>query len=182
MPARQHDTTGSNLEPVVGDAVRAAGFDLERLEVSRAGRRQLVRVVVDSDHGVGLDEIAMVSRAVSAVLDTQDHLLVGPYTLEVTSPGVDALLTHPRHWRRSHLRRVQVRLADGAQLAGRVGAADGSRVQLLVDGRLRELRYDDVERAQVEVEFRPPPEHELAALREAALERDGAGTDPEEGQ
>lgn len=187
MTSQQPNTAGSELEPVVADVVQRAGFDLERLDVQRAGRRQLVRVVVDSDSGVGLDEITTISRAVSAVLDEHGHLLAGPYTLEVTSPGVDAPLTSPRHWRRNHLRRVRVRLTNGTELTGRVGDADDAGVLLLVDGHVRELRFADVERAQVEVEFRQPPADELAALQAAGPPRGLAGqhetgSDPEEAQ
>ena len=93
------------IEPVVG----AAGYDLEELVVTPAGRRSVVRVVVDRDSGVTLDDIAEVSRAVSAVLDENDgDLGRAPYVLEVTSPGVDRPLTEPRHWRRNTGRLVTV--------------------------------------------------------------------------
>ncbi len=154
----------SPLEPVVRDAVARAGFELEELDVMRAGRRQLVRVTVDAEDGVGLDDITAVSRAVSAVLDEHDHMLAGSYTLEVTSPGVDRPLTRPRHWRRNRLRRVRVRNADGAEFAGRVGDCDDEGATLLVDGALRRIRYAEVERAVVELEFNQPPAAELAAL------------------
>src|SRR3954471_22234941 len=93
------------IEPVVG----AAGYDLEELVVTPAGRRSVVRVVVDRDAGVTLDDIAEVSRAVSAALDENDgELGRAPYVLEVTSPGVDRPLTEPRHWRRNTGRLVTV--------------------------------------------------------------------------
>jgi len=110
--ANQQGDLGAALEPVVRDAVDAAGFELEQLEVQRAGRRSLVKVVVDADSGIGLDEVADVSRTVSGVLDEHDHVLGGPYTLEVTSPGIDRPLTKPRHWRRNRLRLVKVRSGD----------------------------------------------------------------------
>jgi len=159
------------LEPIV----TAAGFDLERLEVRAAGRRNCVTIVVDSDHGVGLDDIARVSRAASDELDQREHLIGGSYTLEVTSPGVDRPLTGQRHWRRAHLRQVAVRTHDGAAFTGRVGPAGADEVTLLVDGALRELRYADVEHAAVQVEFRPAPEAELELLR-----RSGPGAGQEE--
>ena len=153
------------LQEVLAPIVAAAGFDLDELDVRTAGRRHVVRVVVDSDNGVGLDDIAELSRAASAELDRHDHLISGPYTLEVTSPGVDRPLTLPRHWKRAHLRLVNVRLHDGATLEGRVGPAGDESVVLLVRGELRTLRYADVARATVQVEFRPPPQDELDLLR-----------------
>jgi ribosome maturation factor RimP len=123
------------IEPVVG----AAGYDLEELVVTPAGRRSVVRVVVDRDSGVTLDDIAEVSRAVSAVLDANDgDLGRAPYVLEVTSPGVDRPLTEPRHWRRNTGRLVTVAVGPAGateQVTGRVTAVDGSGVTLAVDAR-----------------------------------------------
>lgn len=171
MPSQRHadQAISATLEPVVAAAVAAAGFDLETIDVSPAGRRRVVKVVVDSDNGVALDSVAEISRVISTALDIHelsDAALGGPYTLEVTSPGLDRPLTKPRHWRRSKLRLVRVTLTDGAQLTGRVGTADdvGGGVELLVDRVPRHIPYADIERAVVEVEFRPPPADELAML------------------
>lgn len=160
----QSATQGSQLEPVVRAAVRGTGFELEGLEEVQAGRRRLVRVIVDSDAGVGLDDIATVSRTVSHALDEREDLFTGPYTLEVTSPGVDRPLTAPRHWRRNRLRLVRATLAGGGELVGRVGDCDEDGVTLLVSGALRRVRYAELARAVVELEFTPPPPAELAAL------------------
>jgi ribosome maturation factor RimP len=153
------------LEPVVRDALAAVGFELESLDVRQAGRRRLVRVVVDAEDGIGLDQVADASRAVSASLDANDELLPGPYTLEVTSPGVDRPLTRPAHWRRARYRLVRVRKTDGEQIIGRVGDTDDDGVVLLVEGTLRRLEFGQVERAVIEVEFRPPPAEDLALLQ-----------------
>ncbi len=157
---------GSPLELVVRAAVDRAGYELEVLEVVWAGRRQLVRVVVDvpDTAGISLDGVAAVSRAVAADLDDHEHLIAGAYTLEVTSPGVDRPLTRPRHWRRNRLRLVRARLVDGREVVGRVGDAAADAVTLLVSGELRRVRFDEVARAVVEVEFREPPGGEIAAL------------------
>jgi len=85
------------LEPVV----RAAGMDLESVRVSPAGRRRLLKLVVDADGGAALDQIAEVSREASVRLDASGVMGEVPYTLEVSSPGVDRPLTEPRHWRRA---------------------------------------------------------------------------------
>jgi ribosome maturation factor RimP len=148
------------LEPVV----TAAGFELDALDVRTTGRRHTVRLVVDSDSGVGLDDIARLSRRASDELDQHEHLVGGSYTLEVTSPGVDRPLTIPRHWRRAHLRLVAVRPHEGETFRGRVGDAGDEAVVLLVDGALRQVRYADVAHAAVEVEFAPAPAADLALL------------------
>lgn len=165
MPGQRERTggVGERLEPVVAAAVAGAGFELEDVHVQQAGRTQLVKVVVDGDKGIGLDEIADVSRAVAEALDTRDDVLAGAYTLEVTSPGLDRPLTRPRHWRRARLRKVVVRLAE-EKFAARVGDADEEGVELLVDGQLRRVGYADIEQAVVEVEFKEPPAAEIAKL------------------
>lgn len=164
----------SALEPVVRDAVEKAGFDLDALEQVRAGKRRLIRVIIDSDAGVGLDDITAASRAVAVVLDSRDDLLAGPYTLEVTSPGVDRPLTQPRHWRRNRLRLVRATLADEGELVGRIGECDDEGVTLLVSGALRRVCYAKLDRAVVEVEFNQPPAAEVAAI-EAAPPHGGTG-------
>ncbi|KAA2258595.1 ribosome maturation factor RimP [Solihabitans fulvus] len=170
-PSRgEHDSRGARnqltvqLEPVVQEAVRNVGLDLDLLDVQQAGRRRLVKVVVDSDDGVELDQVAEASRAVATALDAHDHLMAGPYTLEVTSPGVDRPLTRPVHWRRARFRLVRIRPTEGAEIVGRVGASDDTGVEVLVDGALRRIEYRTVERAAVEVEFRQPPAEEMALL------------------
>lgn len=152
------------LTEILYPIVTAAGMDLESVRVSRAGRRLLVRVVVDGDNGVSLDDAADVSRAVSAELDATDAMGNVPYTLEVSSPGVDRPLTEPKHWRRAAGRLVKVALlgnrgsnSDGkpgdGQLTGRVSAADGDGVTLEVDGQRRSFRYDELGSGSIQVEF-----------------------------
>jgi len=137
------------LAPVLADT----GLDLEDVQVTPAGRRRLLRVVVDRQGGVPLDEVAAVSGVVSAALDRSDALGGQPYTLEVSSPGVDRPLTQPRHWRRANGRLVRASLADGSEVTGRVAAADDAGVLLGVDSGERRLDYADVAAARVQVEF-----------------------------
>lgn len=137
------------LSPVVGHA----GADLEQVEVVPAGRRRVVRVVVDRDGGIDLDGVATLSRAVSAALEDADLMGATPYVLEVTSPGVDRPLTAPRHWRRAAGRLVRVVRVDGTTVTGRVLGADDDAVDLGGPEGAGRLRYRDVARARVEVEF-----------------------------
>ena len=138
------------LEPVVA----SAGYDLEDLRVEPAGRRRLVRVIVDADGGVSLDGVAEVNQAVSAALDEADLMGAAPYVLEVSSPGVDRPLTEPRHWRRAAGRLVTFPLAEGGELTGRVSSADDEKVVIEVSGQERTFGYDQVGRGRVQVEFR----------------------------
>jgi ribosome maturation factor RimP len=152
------------IEPVVG----AAGYDLEDLVVTPAGRRSVVRVVVDRDEGVTLDDIAEVSRAVSDVLDSNDDGMGRtPYVLEVTSPGVDRPLTEPRHWRRNTGRLVTVAVGPSGsseQVTGRITAVTDAGVTLAVEGRgkpgakkrppiPRDVPWRELGAGRVQVEF-----------------------------
>ena len=150
------------LEP----AVTAMGMDLEDVRITSAGRRRLLRVVVDSDGGVSLDDIALVSRELSATLDRASAMGEAPYTLEVSSPGVDRPLTEPKHWRRAVGRlvtaplRSQPRsatdgLAGSLAVTGRVTGTDSRGVRLDVDGQSREFGYSELGPGRIQVEFAP---------------------------
>ena len=165
----------TRLEPLVAGAVTAAGFDLDSFEVQQAGRRQLVKVVVDGDDGVGLDEVAEISRAVSAVLDENEHVIASAYTLEVTSPGLDRPLGKPRHWRRAKFRLVRVTPREGKEFIGRVGRSTEDTARVLVDGVIRDVAYADVAKAMIEIEFKQPPADDLKLLEE-----DATSTEPKE--
>jgi ribosome maturation factor RimP len=148
---------GARLVTLLDPVVAAAGADLEDVSVSPAGRRSVVRVVVDADGGISLDDVAEVSRVVGEALDALDEaepgLLGTSYVLEVSSPGVDRPLTAPRHWRRSAGRLVRATLREGGDVTGRVLRAEQTAAVLEVEGAQRELRYADVVRAAVQVEF-----------------------------
>jgi ribosome maturation factor RimP len=137
--APRTDPVATRLAGLVAPVVEAAGYDLEELVVTPAGRRSIVRVVVDRDAGVTLDDVAEVSRAVSAALDEHDGGFGStPYVLEVTSPGVDRPLTEPRHWRRNTGRLVTVAVGPAGsaeQVTARVLEVDGDGVTLAVEAK-----------------------------------------------
>lgn len=153
------------LADVISPVIAAAGMDLESVRVSAAGRRRLLRVVVDSDQGVSLDAAAALSRQLSAALDGAPVMGDFPYTLEVSSPGVDRPLTDPRHWRRSVGRLVQVAAGDDGTVTGRVVAADSDEVTLDVGGDHRRFGYATLGAGAVQVEF-GHPQTELGATRD----------------
>ncbi len=167
---RDEDRIADVIRPVVA----AAGMDLEAVRVSAAGRRRLLRVVVDSDRGVSLDDAAAISRQLSAELDAVAVMGDFPYTLEVSSPGVDRPLTEPRHWQRAVGRLVQVTVTDAGDsgfsgvsgsLSGRVVAADSDGVTLDVGGTRRRFGYHALGAGAVQVEF-GHPQSELGAIHD----------------
>jgi len=144
----------SRISDALRDPLSGLGLDLEAVELTPAGKKRMLRVAVDKDGGVTLDDIAEATRAVSAELDDEELMGEQAYTLEVTSRGVDRPLTEPRHWRRNHDRLVDVRLADGARLTGRIAASDDVTATLLVDGEEQQVPLADVERARIQIEFK----------------------------
>lgn len=141
------------VREVVEPVITQAGYDLEDLTLSRAGRRHVVRVLIDTDGGISLDDVAVVSRAISAALDAAEEaggeVLAGEYQLEVGSPGVDRPLTQPRHWRRNVGRLVVV---NG--VTGRVISAGDTGVTLDVNGTIRELAWAELGPGRVQIEFK----------------------------
>jgi ribosome maturation factor RimP len=141
------------LLDVLAAPLAASGLDLEDVEVTAVGRRRVVRVLVDKDGGVSLDDVAEATTEVSSVLEDTDVLGDGSYTLEVTSPGVDRPLTLPRHWRRNVDRMVKVTHTSGETVTGRILEAGDTSATLDVDGARAEQAYRDVVKARVEIEF-----------------------------
>jgi ribosome maturation factor RimP len=147
------------LAAVLEPAVAPLGLELEAVELANAGRRRLLRVIVDADvdedgtAGLTLDRLAEATRVVSQALDAADAMGEQPYTLEVTSPGVDRPLTAPRHWRRNVGRKVAVTASNQTRRTGRIRAVGDESVTLEVGGTEVEMRYDDIAKALVQVEF-----------------------------
>ena len=142
MSTPKQDATRDRIEAELVDPLRAMDLDVEAVEVTPAGKRRVLRVAVDKDGGVTLDDVADATREVSRVLDESDVMGEMPYTLEVTSRGVDRPLTLPRHWRRNEDRLVKATLADGVD-PDRThpdlvrGVGDPRRVRGAARGRLR---------------------------------------------
>ena len=127
MVAPAHPTHADRVRGVVEPAVHAAGLLLEDVTVRKAGSRSVVEVVLDvpedDEGGLDLDRVADATRAVSDALDAAD-IIVGEYTLDVMSPGVDRALTERRHFTHAIGHLVAVTLSDGGSLAGRLTEVD----------------------------------------------------------
>jgi ribosome maturation factor RimP len=168
------------LIELIGPVIAAAGYDLDDLSVTAAGRRSLIRVSVDGEHGIDLDAVATISRAISDVLDDDGGAsFAGPFVLEVSSPGVDRPLTEPRHWRRAVGRLVTVQV-EGREVTGRVISAEDSAVLLDVDGDRRSLPLAGIGPGRVQVEFSRPGEPEPDADEPDADEPDADEADADE--
>ncbi|MFJ2752516.1 ribosome maturation factor RimP [Streptomyces sp. NPDC087297] len=155
MSTTQSDRLRGLLEPLVA----AKGLDLEEIEMSRAGKRRMLRIIVDSDEGVELDACAELSREVSDKLDETDVMGEDEYVLEVSSPGADRPLTEHRHYVRAVGRLVKFQLAEGGELIARILEVDDEGLDLEVPGvkgrkaTARRIAFTDIAKARVEIEF-----------------------------
>ncbi|MFE0703895.1 ribosome maturation factor RimP [Streptomyces sp. NPDC058872] len=155
MSTTQSDRLRGLVEPLVA----AKGLDLEEIETSRAGRRGLLRIVVDSDEGVELDACAELSRAISEKLDETDAMGEGEYVLEVSSPGADRPLTEHRHYVRATGRLTKLQLVEGGDLVTRILAVDEDGIDTEVPGvkgrkpTARRVEFAEIAKARVEIEF-----------------------------
>ncbi|GGO47774.1 ribosome maturation factor RimP [Streptomyces daqingensis] len=178
MSTTQSERLRGLLEPLVGEK----GLDLEEVEVTPAGKRRVLRVVVDSDDGVQLDTCAELSRTLSAALDETDVMGGSPYVLEVTSPGADRPLTELRHYRRASGRLIKADLTDaagGGEVTARITAVDDEGIDLEVPGvkgrkpTRRRLAFGDVAKARVEIEFNRKAAESRAQDGSAAADEEG---------
>lgn len=167
MSDSKTDATKTRLAELLGAPLQELDLDLEAVELSSAGKRSVLRIAVDADGGVSMDDIADATRVVNEVLDTSEVMGEQPYTLEVTSRGVDRPLTAPRHWRRNAGRLVKLKLVEDGELTGRIGDFDDEAVTLEVaglkgrKGTTERVAFADIARAVVQIEFNRKPETDL---------------------
>lgn len=165
------------IELLTGEFARA-GYEIEDVVINSRTRPPRITVIADGDTALDLDTIAALSRTASDLLDGLDGPGADGYILEVSSPGVERPLTTEKHFRRARGRKVDLALADGSQLSGRVAEAGNGTLSLVVRaGRelaIREIPLTDVVKAVVQVEFSPPARAELELLGQAQGTEAGA--------
>jgi ribosome maturation factor RimP len=147
-------TLTSNLTELLNPAVTRAGFVLEEISVTPVGKRRLISVVVDCENrNPSLDEVTVVSKEVSSILDTYSQLGEMPFTLEVTTPGLDRPLTELRHWKKNTGRLVKITPHSGEKFVARIKEVLPREVILDIKGQDSKVQFSDISRAQIEVEF-----------------------------
>jgi ribosome maturation factor RimP len=145
------------ITELIQPVVEKAGFFLEDVHVVSPGKHRIITCIVDGQTPLNLDQVTSVSRDISELLDAAAFLDETPFTLEVTSPGVDRPLTLERHWRKNINRLVKVVKLDGSVVNGRVTSVEDSHAFLTEDikGKSKEhtVEFADIKRATVEIEF-----------------------------
>ncbi|MCY4477742.1 MAG: ribosome maturation factor RimP [Gammaproteobacteria bacterium] len=124
------------LNGLLAPCVEAMGYELADLELKRERRGQVLRLFIDRDAGIGLDDCERVSGQVSALLDVEDPI-PGHYSLEVSSPGLDRKLAKPEHFDRFAGRRIRVRMRSQhlgrRNFGGTLLAREGDVIELDVN-------------------------------------------------
>jgi ribosome maturation factor RimP len=139
-----------DISAAITPALEALGFYLEDVTIISAGRRSMLTVIVDGDTHLSLDQVTSATKAIGEIVESVQSLGETPFTLEVTSPGLDRPLTKVRHWQKNINRLVKVVLLDGSEIKGRI--IDVSEVSARVDEK--NINYSDIKRATLEVEFK----------------------------
>ena len=140
-----------DISAAITPALEALGFYLEDVTITSAGRRSMLTVIVDGDTHLSLDQVTSATKAIGEIVESIQSLGETPFTLEVTSPGLDRPLTKVRHWQKNISRLVKVVLLDGSEIKGRI--KDVNEVSAIVDEK--NVNYSDIKRATLEVEFKP---------------------------
>lgn len=140
------------LEPTIEDM----GFELLGLELAQAGRHSTLRIYIDHEDGINVDNCADVSRQVGAILDVEDPI-TNEYTLEVSSPGVDRPLFKPQHFVSAEGEEVRLRTKlpqDGRRnFKGDLVKVNGDMLTLKIDGKDVMLMLSNVEKANIIAKF-----------------------------
>ena len=142
----QKEKIAAALAPII----EASGNFLEHLTITSAGKHRILTVVVDSEKHLTLDEVTAVTKSLSEVVENLSEIGDLPFTLEVTSPGVDRPLTLPRHWRKNVGRLINITLNDESKVNGRIGESTDSDVQIDES----KINFADIKKATIEIEFK----------------------------
>jgi ribosome maturation factor RimP len=143
----------SNKEQVaaaITPAIESLGFYVEDIAITSAGKRSMLTVIVDGDTHLSLDQVTVATKAISEIVENLPTLGNNPFTLEVTSPGLDRPLTKPRHWQKNKDRLIKIILNDGKEITGRI--KDSTQSAVTVDEQV--INFADVKRATLEIEFK----------------------------
>ncbi len=145
---RQNPALLELLEP----AIQALGYELLGVEHLSQGRHSVLRIYIDSEHGIGLEDCARVSDQASGLLDVHDPIN-GSYQLEVSSPGFDRPLFTLEHFRRFTGHPVKVQLHQKVQgrrkITGMIKSVNENGISIEMDGEIFEIQADNIERARL---------------------------------
>lgn len=173
MSDLEYSSIETKLIAALEPPVAAMGFEIESLQISSIAKERIIRIVIDRDGGVSLDNVAEVSQRCSEILDTTESVAnLDSYLLEVTSPGADRPLTLPKHWKRNIGRLVRFTFQNEESLIGRIIAVSDGEVELSLEadreklkgrktaqGPLKKYKFAEISKARIEIEFNRESQH-----------------------
>jgi ribosome maturation factor RimP len=145
------------ISELITPALQQAGYFLEDVNLVTPGNHRIVTVIVDGETSLNLDQVTVASKLVSELMDEAPFMGETPFTLEVTSPGIDRPLTLPRHFAKNVSRLLKVTKTDGVVVTGRITSNNDDSVTLAVVEKKETkevvIALADIKRAVVEIEF-----------------------------
>ena len=145
------------IAELITPALQQAGYFLEDVNLVTPGNHRIVTVIVDGESALNLDQVTVASKLVSELMDEAPFMGETPFTLEVTSPGIDRPLTLPRHFAKNVTRLLKVTKTDGEVVIGRIASNTDADVTLTVavkkEAKEVVVALADIKRAVVEIEF-----------------------------
>ena len=147
------ETMGAKVKEIIEPVIKGLGVALEDMELRKMGRRVFLRVIIDKEGGVTIDNCEQVSREIEAQLDVEDPIPY-PYTLEVSSPGLDRPLKTPGDFKRFCGKTVRIVTSAPVEnqtfFIGEIIEAGDTEVMLLLskDKKIN-IQYKDIVRARL---------------------------------
>ncbi len=145
-----------SVREIVNPLLLENGFELVDLEYRREGRARVLRIFIDKDGGITVDDCAKVSRELGILLDVHD-VIPGSYNLEVSSPGLTRVLKKPRDFERFRGKKVKIKtkmdIGDRRVFVGRLLDFADDVAIVLVNGHTYLIEYDKIEKANLELDF-----------------------------
>ncbi|RDE97990.1 ribosome maturation factor RimP [Aggregatibacter aphrophilus] len=149
-------TLEQKLQELLQGSVEDLGCELWGIECQRIGRYLTVRLFIDKEGGVTVEDCADVSRQVSAVLDVEDPI-ADKYNLEVSSPGLDrplfTLNQFERYLGQEILLHLRIPVADRRKWQGQLAKIENDMITLIVDGKEQVLAFGNIQKANVVPKF-----------------------------
>ena len=154
----QRETLSQNVNETIEPLLDSQGVELVELQLQQHKGRWLVRIFVDSDVGISLEDCRRLNFEIGKLIDAED-VFPASYVLEVSSPGLDRPLRNMRDFRRQQQRVVKVFLhvphLDKAQYTGRVAGVTESHLLLQTDSDTRvTIPLQSIDHGVVELEFK----------------------------
>ncbi|MCX7120873.1 MAG: ribosome maturation factor RimP [Gammaproteobacteria bacterium] len=140
------------IHDLIEPTIRSLGLDLWACDLRKSGNQALLRIYIDRESGVTLEDCTVVSREIGALLDVEDPIK-NHYQLEVSSPGLDRLLLTLAHFERYVGQNVKIKLRSSQdnrrQLVGRIEKIAEDKIFLLVDTNTISVKLNEVQKANL---------------------------------